>query len=69
MTPADRLQAIIDRLLARLKDDDREAPGFIFSDDNGKIDDGEYDGIRDRRPEWTREDTTGWVDLGPLGKP
>ncbi len=63
------MQDYIKRLLARLGDDDYEAPGFRFDGDDDTIDDGEYDGIRDTRPEWTREDTTGWHDLGPLGKP
>lgn len=63
------MQDFIKRLLTRLKPEDVEAPGFTFEHDAGYIDDGDYDGIRDTRPEWTREDTTGWVDLGPLGKP
>lgn len=69
MTTQGRLQEIINRLLARLKPEDMDAPGFHFESDAPGIDDGDYGGIRDTRPEWTREDKPGWIDLGPLGKP
>lgn len=69
-TPTAGLKALIDAILARMSNDERQhMPGVVFTDDAQRIDDGDYGGIRDTRPDWTREDERGWISLGRLDKP
>lgn len=65
-----RLAELINRLVARMGEDERRgAPGVYQTFEAGGIDDGDYgDPERDTRPEIVREDSAGWQSLPVHGE-
>lgn len=70
------LQALTDRLKRQLERDAAKTPelaqypGFVFGNDDGTIDDGDYgDPLRDTRPEWLRNtEDAGWQPISSRGR-